>query len=156
MTDVKIRILTEDDTSAANNKIVGSFTELNSIIEIGKKAWGELKQIYNETVGQAVNLANTQKDLARQMGVSVEQAGVFAKVSEDLRVDQSTLTLAFKALNKEGMQPNIETPRSLAQQYQDLPDSVSKNQFAVEKFGRAGVEMEKILEVTPADLPRHG
>jgi len=111
-----------------------------------------LNKIYQETTGLAINQAMAQKDLARQMGTTVVEAGILKEISDDLRVSQETLVFAFKALNEKGLQPNFETLIKLAKEYQALPNSIAKNQFAVDLFGKSGIEMQKILDTNVTTL----
>jgi len=133
-----------------------TLTELRSGVELVEKGFREIKQIYKETVQVAIDQAMAQKDLARQMGATVEEAGILKEVSDDLRVSQGTLVMAFKELNNAGIQPTFENLIKIAREYQSLPTSVAKNKFAFDMFGRAGIEMQKILDTDINSLQEMG
>ena len=154
--EVNIILSAIDDASKVFGKGIGSLTDLKSAVDLAKMAFKKLDEAYKDTVGAAIEGAMSQKDLALQMGSTVEEAGVLREVMDDLRVNQSTLTMAFKNLNQNGLQPNLETLIELAKKYQALPDSVSKNKFAVEMFGRAGVDMQKVLATDVTELHNLG
>lgn len=141
-----------DKIDGALQKNQLSFTELNSALGVAKLSLEAVKKVWGETVQAAIDGAMAQQDLATQMGTTVEEAGALKEMGDDLRVNQSALAMAFKNLNEQGMQPTIENLIKLAGEYQALPDSVSKNQFAQDKFGRSGIEMQKILKVSTSDL----
>lgn len=130
-----------------------SLTEVASAVSLAKQAFAALQQVINATVTPTVELARQQRDLARASGSTAEEAGALIQVADDLTVSYETINMAAKRANKEGLQLNIETLKTLSDQYNALPDSVSKAQFASDKFGRAaGPEMQKVLAKTRAEL----
>ncbi len=136
-----------------NKEAKNSWTEVNSAINTAQKVYATVKAVIDQTIGANVNLAMTVKDAARAMGASATEASALLEVADDLRVDVGSLKIAFRNLNDAGIAPNIDNLKKLIVEYQGLPDSVSKAQFAAEKFGqRVGPEMQKLLEATPESI----
>ncbi len=129
-----------------------SALELNQAIEVGQKVFDAMNGILEQTVGQYIDYAMQVKDTSRILGVTTEQSSALLQVCDDLRVSESALTMAFRTALKQGMVPSLETLIDMTAEYQALPDAQSKAQFAMDKFGRSGLEMQKILEQTPETL----
>lgn len=139
--------------TGANKATRISFTEINSAVNLAKQAYQMVGQAIDATVTPTIALAKQQRELATASGTSAEEAGVMIQVADDLTISEETLAAGFKKLNKDGMQPNIENLILLSDQYNALPDSVSKAQFAADKFGKAaGPEMQKMLSLSRTEL----
>ncbi len=141
-----------DELDKTTKSTKDSYTKINQAVELAKKVFNGLKDIYNQTTQAAINQAQEQKNLARQMGTTTREAGLLAEMADDLEVSTDTLKVAFKSLNEKGLQPNFETIVKLAKEYQALPTSVAKNQFATDMFGKSGIEMQKVLDKNISSL----
>ena len=62
----------------------------------------------------------------------------------------------MKEVIKDGILPSIDGLSSLAREYQQLKTPAERAAFATEAFGRAGLEMKKVLETAPAKLKEMG
>ena len=111
-----------------------------------------LGAVYAATVAPTLELAEQTRDLSRNLGVNAKEASLLIQVADDLKVDYDTLTRASKELIKDGIQPNITNLGKLADEYNAIQDPVKKTQFAIDKFGKAGLEMTKVLEAGSAGL----
>jgi len=58
----------------------------------------------------------------------------------------------MKSALRQGITPNIEGIKGLAEQYQSLKSPADKAAFALKMFGKNGLEMAKILEKTPDQI----
>lgn len=158
---IDIIVRARDESSGVLNKTGSSAKSLtsglNSLIQ-------STTGVNLSTVGMAgavlaagkaiVDVANETRDynlqmsdMARTMGVSVEEASKLYQISDDLRLNADSLKTAFKTMTDDGLQPSIETLAELADEYISIKDPVEQAQFAAEKFGaRAGPELKKLLE----------
>lgn len=91
-------------------------------------------------------------DLSRSLGISTEEASKVIQIADDLRIEIGALQMGFKTAIREGVNPNIEGLKRMAVEYQALPTPVEKAQYSLKMFGRAGLELNKILELTPGQL----
>lgn len=98
------------------------------------------------TAGATVEYAGQVDDLGRSLGVSAEEASKLIQVADDAKISYEQLSVASKELIKNGIQPSIENIGKLADEYNAIQDPVQKSQFLLEKFGRAGLQMGKLLE----------
>lgn len=90
--------------------------------------------------------------LSRATGTSAKETSLMATVFGDVGISVSTLESSFKVLTKNGLQPNIETFKNLAREYQSIQDPVARNTFALKNLGRSAAEMTEILSKTPDEL----
>jgi len=110
-------------------------------------ATGTLVAGFKLLVEPAVNYGLAVSDLATKLGTSAEVASTWIQVADDLRISTSSMNIAFKTLNSQGIQPTIENVGQLADQYNALKSPTEKAQFAMEHFGaRAGPELQRLLE----------
>ncbi len=120
---------------------------------LAEKALGAVIDFSQEAVEKTKVLGLQQRDLARAMGTSAEEAGALQQTADDLGISYESLLSGVKRLNKNGIEPSTANILALADQYKALPDSVSKAQFAAERFGKqAGPEMQKLLEQSTGEL----
>jgi hypothetical protein len=115
---------------------------LDIVANIGGKVIDFMKEAINDTIAYAAEV----RDLSRSIGASAEETSSFIQVADDVGVSVGTIEAAFKAAIKNGIRPNIETLAKLSDEYRAIEDPVLRSQFAMEKFGRAGLDMAKILE----------
>ena len=90
--------------------------------------------------------------LSRATGESAAQTSLMATIFGDVGISVGTLESSFKVLTKNGLQPNMETFKKLATEYQAIEDPVKRNEFAMKNLGRSAKEMTEILSKTPAEL----
>jgi len=144
--DVK-RMDSAIEGSGSSTKRAGlSFTEMNSAVNLAGTYFNTLKGAVESVINPTIALAAQQRDLARNTGATIEQSGLLIQVADDLKVDYGTLTQSIKAMVKQGLVPNIETLGALSDEYRTIEDPVKRTEFAIKNFGRAGLEMTKILE----------
>ena len=141
-----------EETGRKTKQAGFSFTELKSALGLAQQALGYLKQGYEAVITPTLQLAQQTRDLARENSLSAREASTMIQAADDLKISYATLRTASKTLNQQGMQPNLETLINLGEQYRAFTDPVEKAQFALKKFGRAGLEMQKFLEATPEQL----
>src|SRR3972149_10813555 len=155
--ELKVLISVENKLSGGMGAARLSLTELKSGLDLAAQALRTVQQAIDATVTPTIELARQQRDLARTSGATAEEAGALIQVADDLTVSYDTLKVASKTLTCEGLSLNLETLEKLSGEYAALPGPVAKAQFAAEKFGaRAGPEMQKLLELSTAELRAMG
>jgi hypothetical protein len=117
---------------------LGNLTAAGAVWKVGKF----LADTTNET--QKYNLAMV--DMARKMGTTTEEASRLTQVGDDVRLSQEQISTAMNFAVRNGIQPNIEGLAKLADQYNSLEDPVARGQLLLKTFGRAGMDMGKLLE----------
>ena len=103
-----------------------------------------------------MNYAFEVEDFARVLGTSAEEASKFIQVADDVRLSTASMTAAFKFAIKQGFEPSIDSLKELSDQYLAIQSGADRSRFLLEKFGRAGLEMGKLLELGGAKIEAMG
>jgi hypothetical protein len=153
---------TQEVVAAKTSKSVDQLGKLKQVVKDVAIAMGiataavmfvkGIKSIADETV----KYADQVRDLSRALGTNAEQSSTLIQVADDLFVSYDVLKIAMKKAQVEGINPNIEGLMELAKKYQSIPDPAERSAFAIKMFGKAGMEMTKILEKTPEQLKAMG
>lgn len=112
--------------------------------------------VIKDSIGKTMQYAAEVRGLARNIGITAEEASKLIQMGDDLGISTGTLQMGFKTLVQQGIQPNISNLQKLAAEYQAMTDPVDRGQFALKNFGRAGLEMTKILSQTPEQIKAMG
>ncbi len=107
-----------------------------------------ISNIAKETAAYAKNV----EDLSRSLGVSTEEASKLIQITDDLEISYEGLQQGAKFALDHGITPNIQGMKDLAKEYQLIEDPAKRAQFAIDHFGKAGLEMQKILEKSPEQI----
>ena len=140
------------DVSETSQDTTLSLTDMWSALQMGMKIAEVAVDVVSELVQGTIDYAMEVKDTSALLGVNATEASTLIQVLDDLRVSSSTLTMAAKKMKDEGMVPNIETLIKLSQEYQNLETPVERNTFLFENFGRAGIELQRVMEAGPETL----
>ena len=124
-------------TAAKNTGI--AFASIGAAAIIVKQAW-------EATGGVFVAYAEQVKNLSRNIGVSSEEASRLIQVADDVRISYDSMSTAMKIAQKQGVDVSTEGLAKLADEYKALAPGVERTKFLVDKFGRSGLEMGKLLE----------
>lgn len=133
-----------------------SLTDFKSGLIMAKEALEMVGQAFSETVGFAIDYGMEIKDTSALLGVNATEASTLIQVMDDLRVESSVLEMASKKLKDDGLLPNLETLIDLSAEYKSIQDPVARATFLFDKFGRSGVEMQRVLEAGPEALREMG
>ncbi len=149
----------EKVSRAAGDFVSGLGVNFSALANPAMAAGQGVKFVYDQVVSSISEFAEYGKQVesvSRKLGISAQESSKLIQVSDDLEVEYSTLTQALKAGLSKGIVPSISGLASLAKEYQKIEDPVQRAAFAQERFGRAGLEMQKILEVAPDQLLQMG
>jgi len=139
--------LGETAVKSFRNEFAGMAKGLAGAFTVGAVVKG-MKDIIDKTAAYAKEVEN----LSRSLGISTEEASKLIQITDDLEISQSALEMGMKSALRQGITPNIEGMKDLAEQYQALPTPAEKAAFALKTFGKNGLEMNKILEKTPDQI----
>ena len=143
--DVQVNIKVKSDQQTLKQTSL-RFTELASVVGLAKQAFQAAKKVVEETVGEFTTYAKTVEDMARVTGSSVEEVSRLIQVSDDLQISTASLEQAMAGAVRKGIDPSVDSIASLADEYLALAPGLERSQFLVEKFGRSGLEMAKLME----------
>ncbi len=145
-----------ESSKGAFGGMVTSLTDVKAGFDMASQAIGYIKQGFDETVGKAAAWGDAMGDLATKTGMTVEQSSTMAVVFENVGLSMQTLEAAAKSAAKNGIEFNMQALKAAALEYQALPEGAARAQFAMERFGRAGMEMTEILSRTSENLDELG
>ena len=136
------------NTGMASSAKAASFsiTDLRSSYMLAMEAARVAGQVWQATGQEFVNYAEQVKNMSRSLGASAEETSRLIQVADDVRVSYDTLKIAMKEAQKDGIDPNIEGLAKLADQYVKLQSPTEKTKFLLDKFGKSGMEMGKLME----------
>ena len=143
--DVQVNIKVKSDQQTLKQTSL-RFTELASVVGLAKQAFQAAKKVVEETVGEFTTYAKTVEDMARVTGSSAEEVSRLIQVSDDLQISTASLEQAMAGAVRKGIDPSVDSIASLADEYLALAPGLERSQFLVEKFGRSGLEMAKLME----------
>jgi len=162
MTDneVKIQLVAADNATKDIQKVTKSlgvigveakntgfkFTELKSALSLAKQAFGTVKQVIDETVGTFVTYANQVREMTQLTGASAEQSSRMIQIADDMEVSYNSLSKSLEAAVRKGIDPSVESIAKLSDEYLALEPGLKRSEFLMKTFGRAGMDMAKIME----------
>lgn len=116
------------------------YSTVLDVVRVGQKVW-------EETVSKAQEYDQTIRDVMLTTGATAEASSRLVQVVDDAGVSYSTLKTAMRIASKEGIEPNIQSLMALSDEYLKLSPGVERNQFLLDKFGRSGLEMARVMEL---------
>jgi hypothetical protein len=109
-------------------------------------------QVLKNTIGTYVDYGNKVKDVMEMTGMTAEESSRLTVIAGDLGLSVQNLAMGFKTMAKNGIDPTINGMIQLVEQYQELPNQIDKDTFAVKNFGRSWEAFEPILSMSVDDI----
>ncbi len=149
--DSSVRDLEETTRKGAGFRQFGlSLTDIRSGIELvstaAKSAARVIEQGWEMTGEATVKYAEQVRDLNRISGTGAEQTSRLIQTADDLKIEYQTLEQAARSLAQKGIALTTEELAKSSDEYLALTDAGERAEYAVKKFGRAGLELTKVLE----------
>lgn len=124
-----------------------TWTEVNSAFQIFQTAMRIGQDVWNATAEVALEYNEQIKNLSRNTGLAAEEASQLFQAADDVRISYQSLSTAMRIAQKEGVDVSIDGMARLADEYVKLQPGVERTQFLLDKFGRSGLEMGKLLSL---------
>jgi hypothetical protein len=128
-------VITADDK--ASRTITGIANALSSIT-------GTITDLTSKYVAYGDQV----KSLSLFTGMASEETSRLIQVADDAFVSFETLRMSARLLADKGIAPTTENLAKLSDAYLKLEPGVQRSQFLLDNFGRAGMEMGKIMELS--------
>jgi hypothetical protein len=87
------------------------------------------------------------KSLSLFTGMQSDETSRLIQLADDAFVSFETLRMSARLLADKGIAPTTENLAKLSDAYLALQPGVERSQFLLDNFGRAGIEMGKIMEL---------
>jgi len=148
---IEIDVIANDLASAAldlvKNKLMGiggtagmvgvAAVTMGAAIVTGLSKAKDAAQAYDQQV----------KELMLRTGGTAEETSRLIQTVDDAGISYETLSTAMRFAVKNGIEPNIESIARLSTEYLALNGPVERGQFLLDKFGRSGMDMARIMDM---------
>jgi hypothetical protein len=94
------------------------------------------------------------RETARALGTTTEEASRLIQVADDVTISTGSMTTAFKLALKNGFTPTIDGLSKMSDEYLRLAPGTERAQFLLDRFGKSGMEMGKLLDLGSAAIKR--
>ena len=125
----------------------GAMIGLNQALEVGEKIIRAVKVVHDETVGTFINYAAQVRDMARATGESAEQSSRLIQVADDVGIGYDKLKTSLQMAARQGIDTSVESLKALSEEYLTLAPGTERMQFLLDKFGRSGADMGRLMEM---------
>lgn len=98
-----------------------------------------------DAIGDYSNYVLEVAKLSDYTGASEEDASKIIQIADDFQISYGTMEQALKNMAQNGIEPSIGGLGQLADKYLEIKDPVARARFLTEMFGRAGVEMGRMM-----------
>ena len=153
---IEIDVIANDLASAAldlvKNKLMGiggtagmvgvAAVTMGAAIVTGLSKAKDAAQAYDQQV----------KELMLRTGGTAEETSRLIQTVDDAGISYETLSTAMRFAVKNGIEPNIESIARLSTEYLALNGPVERGQFLLDKFGRSGMDMARIMDMGGAAI----
>lgn len=113
---------------------IGVTAAIGGIVAVTKNAI-QTSAKYNEQV----------RDLSFVTGTGAEKTSRLLQVLDDYQLTAEDVTVATKAMTKQGYEPTVDTIAKLSDQYNSLNSTQEKNAFILKNFGKGGLQWVNLL-----------
>ena len=125
----------------------GAMTGLNQALEVANKVMQAAKMIHDETVGVFISYAAQVRDMARATGESAEQSSRLIQVADDVGISYDALKTSLQIAARHGIDVSTESLKAMSDEYLTLAPGTERMQFLLERFGRSGATMGRLMEM---------
>ncbi len=150
--DSEIKILGKSvGTSADFLSGLGASIPLSPMMLLGQ-AVQSAGSILEKSISGYAAYAEQVDEISSYTGMASEETSRLIQVSDDYRIEVSTLEMALKSMAEKGTVPTLAGLASLSDQYLAIRDPLKQAQFLTDNFGRSGVEMARLMELGSKQL----
>ncbi|MFA6204339.1 MAG: hypothetical protein WC710_14270 [Gallionella sp.] len=145
--EVKIKVTanTSQATSALSS-LNKSWIGINSALDVAQKGAQMLGEAYAFLAGDTQAYAAQVRQMMRVSGQNAEMTSRMIQLTDDFALSEGSLEQAMKGASQKGIAFTVDNLAKLSDEYLKLAPGVERNTFLIDRFGRAGLEMAKIME----------
>ena len=160
---VEILVTATDKASAVLKQSTGGLKGLNDSIKAATGinfgyAAGLTAVVagVKSSINYTMKYAEQVQNLSRNIGASTQEASRLIQVSDDVKLSVESLEAGLKGAIVKGYQPTIKGLAEMSDQYLAIQDPIQRSKFLVDTFGRAGLEMGKLMELGADGIKKMG
>jgi len=129
-----------------------AMTGLNQALEVAEKVMRAVKMVHDETVGVFIEYAAQVRDMSRATGESAEQSSRMIQMADDVGIAYDQLKTSLQMAARQGIDVSVESLKALSEEYLTLAPGTERMQFLLERFGRSGADMGRLMEMGAAGI----
>jgi hypothetical protein len=133
-----------------------SWIGLNSALDLGQKAARMLGEAYDFLAGDTMAYAAQVRQMMRVSGQGAEMTSRMIQLTDDFALSEASLTAAMRGASMKGIAFTVENLAKLSDEYLRLAPGTERNTMLIQSFGRAGLEMAKVMEKGGAAIRAQG
>ncbi len=138
------------------NQTVKEFTGINfgAVTAVGATAMAlrTLKQVAQESLAVTKELGNNVETIQLKTGDSAETTSRFIQVVDDERVSFETLEKAMDAAAKKGYDVSVASLARMSDEFRSLKTEQEQSLFLTERFGKQGLDFERVMKLGSAAI----
>lgn len=131
------------------NEVVSDLTGFNLATLAGVGAVGAIGTALIEATQKTIEYDDAIEQVSIQSGQTSEEASKLVQLFERFGMSAGTLETVMRGMAQRGIALTTENLIQLSRQFNALPDQTSRNTFALQTFGRTGLEVEEMLKRGP-------
>ena len=134
------------------NETVQSVTGFN-LSQIGAAAAvGAVVKGITSAIRETMAYADTVRELSRVNGASAEETSRVIQMTDDLGLSLEELNTASTMAARQGITLTTDSLAKMSAEFLAMESPAERNAYALENFGRSGLNMIKVLEAGPDKL----
>ena len=134
------------------NETVQSVTGFN-LSQIGAAAAvGAVVRGISTAIRETMAYADTVRELSRVNGASAEETSRVIQMTDDLGLSLEELNTASTMAARQGITLTTDSLAKMSAEFLAMESPAERNAYALENFGRSGLNMIKVLEAGPDKL----
>lgn len=142
---------TQDTVKDLKKLTTGLETGINVVGGFVAAYYG-INQVLDKTVGQFTTYADAVRKVNTITGAGYEESSRLIQVFDDMGISTEDMTRSLQFAAKQGIPATVESLAKLSDQYNTLEPGVARVQFLMDKFGKTGVDMARVMDLGSAAI----
>ena len=118
----------------------------NAAISAIGTVYSQVSSVVQRLIGDTMEYAAQVRDLSRATGMSAEDTSRLIQVADDMTISYESLGAAARVAAKQGITLSTDALAQMADEYLRLQPGAERSAYLLERFGKQGLEMGKLLE----------
>lgn len=138
----------QDDLGKNTKKSALSMVDFNAGLEIAQKGGEMLLSFMEHAIGSGIEFANSIDRISTAFGIQAEEASKLKYAVEAVGIEEGEFDAILEGALSKGITLSIDGLADLSKQYNAIEDPIARSQFVTEKFGDAGLALNKVLKLS--------
>jgi hypothetical protein len=135
----------DKETVTAMQSVKSVMTGVGIAAGVATTAYVAYDRVIGEATKKTVSYAAEVRKLGSITNQSEEETSKLIQTMDDFKISADQITIASKAMAKQGLSPTVETMAKLADQFVKLNSGEERATFLTKNFGKAGLDMAEAM-----------